>query len=171
MKLMKYLTLTLAILFLTTSAYADKHVVGYTVPYHQTDQTATSTSVDGTTLEFEVPAGLYDGSINVVSTDADFTAGNIKKDVDLFGVTGTYEGGGGTSQLPKTDQTTSYADYDDGWYEAGNPVSPRFTDNGDGTITDNATSLMWAKDGNGVGCYNGGMRTWAQALTWAEAGG
>ncbi len=30
-----------------------------------------------------------------VKGDADLVAGNIKKDVDIFGVTGTYEGGGG----------------------------------------------------------------------------
>lgn len=31
----------------------------------------------------------------LATLDADFVAGNIKKDVDLFGLTGTYEGGGG----------------------------------------------------------------------------
>ena len=48
--------------------------------------------------------------------------------------------------LPKTGQTTSYVDYDDGWYEAGSPASPRFVDNGDGTISDRATGLMWVKN-------------------------
>jgi hypothetical protein len=52
---------------------------------------------------------------------------------------------GKTKILPKTGQTTSYADYDDGYYETGNPVSPRFVDNGDGTISDKATGLMWVK--------------------------
>lgn len=50
------------------------------------------------------------------------------------------------SRLPKTGQSTSYADYDDGYYEKGNPVLPRFVDNGDNTITDRATNLMWVKD-------------------------
>lgn len=36
---------------------------------------------------------------------------------------------------------------------------PRFTDNGDGTIRDNLTGLIWLKDAN---CF--GSRTWAQAL-------
>lgn len=31
---------------------------------------------------------------NLQALDADFVAGNIKKDVDLFGIVGTYEGGG-----------------------------------------------------------------------------
>jgi hypothetical protein len=47
--------------------------------------------------------------------------------------------------LPKTYQTTSYEDYDDGWYETGSPISPYFVDNGDGTITDRTTNLMWVK--------------------------
>jgi len=54
------------------------------------------------------------------------------------------------SVLPQTGQTRSYptggaADRDDGHYQAGNPVSPRFVNNGDGTITDNATGLMWVQ--------------------------
>jgi len=47
--------------------------------------------------------------------------------------------------LPKTGQVTSYADYDDGYYQKGNPISPRFVDHGDGTISDRATGLMWIK--------------------------
>ncbi len=37
-----------------------------------------------------------------------------------------------------------------------------FVDNGDGTITDNATALMWAKDDNGEGI------DWVEALPYAE---
>jgi hypothetical protein len=47
--------------------------------------------------------------------------------------------------LPKTGQTTSYVDYDDGYYEKGSPILPRFVDNGDGTITDRVTNLQWVK--------------------------
>jgi quinol monooxygenase YgiN len=36
---------------------------------------------------------------------------------------------------------------------------PRFTDNDDGTVTDNLTGLVWLKDGNAFG-----TRTWHQAL-------
>ena len=70
--------------------------------------------------------------------------------------------------LPKTGQTTSYEDYDDGFYKKGyNGRGVRFSDNNDGTITDNATGLIWAKDGNGAGCNNGGQLAWTAALTWA----
>jgi len=49
--------------------------------------------------------------------------------------------------LPKTGQTISYVAGDDGDYEAGYvPDGDRFVDNGDGTVTDNATGLMWVKD-------------------------
>jgi hypothetical protein len=47
--------------------------------------------------------------------------------------------------LPKTGQTTSYQDYDDGYYEKGSASSPQFVDNGDGTISDRITGLMWVK--------------------------
>jgi len=53
-------------------------------------------------------------------------------------------------QLPKTlafFNRLSYADYDDGYYFAGSPISnSRFVDNWDGTISDRATNLMWVKD-------------------------
>jgi len=48
-------------------------------------------------------------------------------------------------KLPKTGQTTSYVDYDDGYYEKGSSIDPRFVDNGDGSITDRVTNLMWMK--------------------------
>jgi hypothetical protein len=48
--------------------------------------------------------------------------------------------------LPKTGQTSSYEDYDDGYYECGSPILPRLVDNGDNTITDRVTNLMWIKD-------------------------
>ena len=41
--------------------------------------------------------------------------------------------------------------------------NPRFTDNNNGTVTDNLTGLMWLKDAN---CF--GLRTWAQALSDAQ---
>jgi hypothetical protein len=38
--------------------------------------------------------------------------------------------------------------------------NPRFTDNGNGTVTDNLTGLIWLKDANAFG-----SRTWTNALT------
>ncbi|MFN3480893.1 MAG: DUF1566 domain-containing protein, partial [Thermodesulfovibrionales bacterium] len=66
------------------------------------------------------------------------------------------------AQVPKTGQTTSYATGDDGDLKRGVAwPSPRFTDNGNGTITDNLTGLVWLKDAN---CANA-VRTWSQALS------
>ena len=71
--------------------------------------------------------------------------------------------------LPKTGQTVEYQSGDDGAYEKGYPKSgARFVDNGDGTITDKATGLMWAKDGNGAGCNNGATIAWGAAITFAN---
>ena len=68
---------------------------------------------------------------------------------------------GERAQVPKTGQTTSYADYDDGYYEKGVAwPSPRFTDNSDGTVTDNLTGLIWLKDAHCMGLWE-----WADALT------
>ena len=48
----------------------------------------------------------------------------------------------------------------DGEIQSGVPwPDPRFTDNGDGTVTDNLTKLVWLKNGNPFG-----TRTWDQAL-------
>ncbi len=72
--------------------------------------------------------------------------------------------------LPRTGQTTTYATGDDGDIQAGVawPV-PRFTDNGNGTVTDNLTGLMWTKGGNApgpLGCVPFVAKTWADALTY-----
>ena len=72
-------------------------------------------------------------------------------------------GGGG---LISTGQTESYVNYDDGYYKKG--AARDYTDNQDGTVTDNVTGLIWAADGSKAGCYNGGERNWTQAITWAE---
>ncbi len=67
--------------------------------------------------------------------------------------------------VPKTGQETSYATGDDGDLEKGVAwPTPRFTDNGDGTVTDNLTGLIWLKDAN---CPNE-TKTWADALTYCN---
>jgi len=98
---------------------------------------------------------------------------NYATDNTLFA--GTYGGGvfSYTSQdiylLPRTGQTTSYAAGDDGAIQAGVAwPSPRFTDNGDQTITDRLTGLMWTKDAGTptVGACSGGTKTWQDALDY-----
>jgi len=67
----------------------------------------------------------------------------------------------GPTPPPKTGQTTSYATGDDGDLESGVAlVTPRFTDNLDGTVTDNQTGLIWMQDAN---CF--GFRKWNNGLS------
>ncbi len=64
--------------------------------------------------------------------------------------------------VPKTGQTATYATGDDGDLEKGVAwPTPRFTDNGNGTVTDNLTGLVWVKE-----AYNVPM-TWADAVSAA----
>ena len=70
------------------------------------------------------------------------------------------------SRVRKTGLTTSYRAGDDGDYEAGQALpSPRFTDNGDGTVTDNQTGLMWTQDANLAGTSN----SWTEAIDFCNA--
>jgi hypothetical protein len=80
----------------------------------------------------------------------------------------------GTVNLPRTGQTNCYDSTggayipcagtgEDGEIKAGVAwPNPRFTDNGDGTMTDYLTGLMWMKDAN----LPGGTKTWLQALDY-----
>ena len=71
--------------------------------------------------------------------------------------------GGGSIHLSRTGQTTSYATGDDGDIQSGVEFpNPRFTDNGDNTITDNLSSLIWTKSAN----LPNGAKTWQEALDY-----
>ena len=78
------------------------------------------------------------------------------------------------ANLAKTGQTTSQSAGDDGGTEAGvDWPSPRFTDNGDGTVLDNLTGLEWLKDANCIATrYSAvsatGTQTWQQALDFVK---
>lgn len=69
---------------------------------------------------------------------------------------------------PPTGQTVVYDPGDDGTTQKGYPrTGPRFTDNGDGTVTDNATGLMWAQDADEAGCNMGTPKRWEDAIMWS----
>lgn len=71
--------------------------------------------------------------------------------------------------IPKTGQTTKYRTGDDGDVEKGYPDGGiRFVDNGDGTITDNATGLMWVKEPGACG-GNFGSAGSPSKMTWDNA--
>ena len=56
--------------------------------------TKTSSDMTASTLTVTAPAGYYASDASKTLTDANLIAGNIKKDISIFGVTGTLEGGG-----------------------------------------------------------------------------
>ena len=65
--------------------------------------------------------------------------------------------------VPRTGQGVSYRIPDDGYLQKGVVwPSPRFTDNNDGTITDNLTRLIWLENAN---CF--GAQAWNDALAAA----
>lgn len=93
---------------------------------------------------------------------------------DTSGCTGTPCTGG----LPATGWTVSHVSGDDGDIQAGKPLS--YTDNFDGTITDNNTGLMWEKKDRAGGLHDvdarfhwnagpGGIWEWIDAIN-AEDG-
>jgi hypothetical protein len=74
---------------------------------------------------------------------------------------------GNYAPVPKTGQTTPYdaniPPKDDGALQKGvASPTPRFTDNSNGTVTDNLTKLVWTKNANTFG-----VLTWQAALTAA----
>lgn len=96
--------------------------------------------------------------------------------------------GPGAIQLPRSGQQRCWdaggtvvdcgTDYagpgQDGALRRGNAwPSPRFTGNGDGTVTDNLTGLVWLRDANCTETVGGvakgsGFLTWPDALTWSN---
>ncbi len=90
-----------------------------------------------------------------------------------------------TFELPATGQTTCFDSSgnvidcagsqwpgQDGHYQAGCSSAGRFVDNGDGTVTDDCTGLVWQKDGadvNGDGLIDASdVLSWQQALQHCE---
>ncbi len=117
---------------------------------------------------FTITDGLYSGNKTATAIDTDLTAGNIKDSVTIFGVTGTFTGGGGTptnAYVGKTGQTTSYRTGDDGDLEEGIAwPSPRFTDLGN-RIRDNLTGLEWTENAN----LAGGTKSWDDAVEYCNS--
>jgi len=79
--------------------------------------------------------------------------------------------------VPKTGQTTPWGTGDDGTLQKGVAwPDPRFTDNGNGTVTDKLTGLMWQKNANCIATYYPGFDndstpgdgevTWPHALAF-----
>ena len=66
--------------------------------------------------------------------------------------------------VPRTGSNRNWYSGEDGNLNRGTPwPDPRFTDNGNGTVTDNLTGLIWLKNAD---CY--GEQIWADAVTAAN---
>lgn len=103
------------------------------------------------------PSGLFFDVIDfVVSSDTSVTGANFA----------AYDGTNPRVALAATGQKTSYAVGDDAAMNQGVAwnAATRFTNNGDGTITDGLTGLIWLQD---AGCL--GSALWANALTTVNA--
>ena len=76
----------------------------------------------------------------------------------------------GVARLWKTGQTISYYPGDDGAIQAGVAwPTPRFTNEGDATVKDNLSGLIWTKDANAPGpasCNPATSKTWLEALEY-----
>jgi hypothetical protein len=79
-----------------------------------------------------------------------------KSGVARTGQTGCWDATGAPVNCAGTGQ--------DGQYQTGTSATPRFTDNSDGTVTDNLTALIWLKDADCFGATN-----WSSALNSANA--
>ena len=102
-------------------------------------------------------------TITTFGYTVEFSAGNVSRlgnKATAPAITCVWPVRGTSATLWQTGQTTSYAAGDDGALRAGVTwPDPRFTDNGDGTITDNLTGLIWLQDADCLGVV-----TWTAAL-------
>lgn len=99
-----------------------------TMPEVTAAQPSTGQAAIAGAIALTPPAGYYDGSDQVTATEAqlaaldpDIAPAKIRHGVAILGITGTLT-------------------------EATAPPSPRFTDNNNGTVTDQLTGLIWLRD-------------------------
>ncbi len=99
--------------------------------------------------------GLYRTVIRFISPPARVVPGN-----NFI----AYRPGERVASLPRTGQTVTYAPGDDAAAQKGvSWPSARFTDNGDGTVRDHLTGLVWLRN---AGCF--APSDWAAALAAAN---
>ncbi len=118
---------------------------------------------------FKTLEELYE-DVKAIFDQCDALPGDVSESKTFFSFQtsswGVRTGSASSSKLLVTGLTTSYADYDDGWYEKG--LAYDYTSNGDGTFTDNVIGLMWAQSSNDEGCYDGSTVHWTTAIDWAD---
>ena len=116
-----------------------------TVAYDPETKTATFTPDDS--LEYDTKY-----TVTIIAEPAGAVGKGFPTSISWIWSFYSVPGQSGIIELPRTGQTTSYYSGDDGDYQTGVVwPAPRFTDNGDGTLMDNLTGLMWLKDAHCLG--------------------
>jgi len=111
---------------------------------------------------FPIPDACYSGSKTATANDPNLVPSNITGGVRIFGVAGAYP----LAAVPRTTRNLCPCGSPGDDSELRKGVmwpDPRFTDNGNGTVTDNLTALVWLKNAN---CF--ATQTWAEALSDAN---
>lgn len=99
-----------------------------------------------TTISQTIAEGYHNGS-GYVEGDADLMAGNIRSGVSIFGVAGDPNvADTSTGDATAADIVAGKVAWADGFELTG--TAARFTDNGNGTVTDNHNGLTWLKNAN-----------------------
>ncbi|MBI5591017.1 MAG: DUF1566 domain-containing protein [Deltaproteobacteria bacterium] len=125
------------------------------------------------TVDQTLAAGYWSNA-NTVKGDANLLPGNIVSGETIFGVTGTALGATGNAtvndvRLGKTFSNSAGSGLT-GNLAGGVSVtcssgsSSRWCNNGNGTVTDTTTGLVWLKDASW-----GGKKTWVDSITWDDA--
>ena len=113
--------------------------------------------------DIKADIATHDGNMTTEHNDLSTEHGDLDTKLDDI-LEAVQNGGGSDAPVEKTGQTTPYAPGDDGDLERGVAwPNPRFTDNLDGTITDNLTGLIWDKDADRFGPQH-----WLHALTYCN---
>ena len=157
-----YLLLTIIFSLNASSVFSGVATLTWDAPTTNTDGTPI-TDLAGYKVHYGTSSGNYSQNIdvgNITTYPVDsltdgliyyfvVTAYNVSGNESGFSNEAIWDGEfAGPVDLPKTGQTVSYFPGDDGYVQAGiDWPNPRFTDNTDGTVTDNLTGLMWLKDG------------------------
>jgi YVTN family beta-propeller protein len=123
-----------------------------------------------------IPNGLYTGNKTVTATDTNLVTGNIKSGVTVFGVSGSPNVVDTTeAAVPAADANISNGKKAyvngalvtgtlyGGYTCSGTMNGARWCDNGNGTIRDMTTGLIWLKD---AGCS--GQITFDNAAIWSQ---